>query len=119
MGLVDGTDCKENEEASQETGTQNTSKRQLSQDSIIGNETKKMKLVNVFEGDIGMEKKGENESSTEKKKKKKHKDKEKKKKREKDMKDEPSEGANHRSSTESTNSKSGNENIKPLLEMSM
>ena len=43
--LVDGTDCKENEEASQETGTQNTSKRQLSQDSIIGNETKKMKLV--------------------------------------------------------------------------
>ena len=143
--LVDGTDCKENEEASQETGTQNTSKRQLSQDSIIGNETKKMKLVNVFEGDIGMEKKGENESSTEKKKKKKHKhkeekqrqedkdeverkgdqkkkkhkNKEKKKKREKDMKDEPSEGANHRSSTESTNSKSGNENIKPLLEMSM
>ena len=147
--LVNGTYSKDNcQEESQENGIQNTSKRRLSQDSNDGNESKKLKLVNVFEGDRGKEEKGENESSKEKKKKKKHKhkddkkkvrqedmvegkirrgdekkkkhkNKEKYKKRERGKETETSEEENQKASTETRDSKSGNGNIKPLLEMSM
>ena len=143
--LVNGTYSKDNcQEESQENGIQNTSKRRLSQDSNSENESKKLKLVNVFEDDRGKEEKGENESSKEKKKKKKHKhkkvrqenmvegeirigdekkkkhkNKEKYKKRERGKETEASEGENQKASTETRDSKSGNGNIKPLSEMSM
>jgi len=58
-------------EAVQDNGIENKPKRRLSEDSNKGNESKKLKMINVFEEN--KENKGEERNSSDKKKKKKHK----------------------------------------------
>merc|ERR1712226_1356107 len=65
------------DEAAQGSPRENSAKRRLSEDSNKGNESKKMKLVNVIEEDKENNSKGDiEETLSVKKKKKKHKHKE-------------------------------------------